>query len=417
MRSLVLTHWMSNVTSSRPHLISLAVLAVLLAACSGELNSPAPLPAAGSAQPHLSAGPGDSVVLSWLEPAAAGVALRFSTFDGRSWSSPTTVAEGDDWFINWADFPSVSPIKDSVWAAHWLVKKPGGIYVYDVYASISGDSGRTWNEPFVVHNDNTASEHGFVSLFPWEEDIGILWLDGRNTQPGGGGHHSHTGGMTLRSARFSSDGTAAQRVEVDDLVCDCCPTDVTISSKGPVAVYRDRTQNEIRDISVTRMVDGSWSAGVPVADDGWEISGCPVNGPAIDSFDNHVVAAWFTAANDRPAVRLAFSADNGTTFDAPLDIDLDSPLGRVDVVQLAEGSSVVSWLASGEEGAASIVARYVGADGRLGDEIAVASTGVGRTSGMPQMIRSGESLLFAWTDVHEEETQVQTKLIPIEEIR
>ena len=356
------------------------------------------------------------MVLSWLEPAVIGVALRFSTFDGRSWSPPATVAEGDNWFVNWADFPSVSPIDERVWAAHWLVKQPGGVYVYDVYASISKDSGKTWSEPFVVHNDNTASEHGFVSLFAWEEDIGVLWLDGRNTQPSSG-HHSHTGGMTLRSARFSNDGTAAQRFEVDGLVCDCCPTDVAVSSEGPVAVYRDRTRNEIRDISVTRMVDGSWSAGVPVADEGWEISGCPVNGPAIDSFDNHVVVAWFTAADDQPAVRIAFSGDAGATFSAPLDIDLDSPLGRVDIVQLADTAAVVSWLATGGDRTASILARYVSADGRLGEEIVVASTGVGRTSGIPQMVRSGDKLLFAWTDSRGDETQVQTKLLPIEELR
>lgn len=407
---------MSSLTSSRCRLISLAALSVLLAACSGERTDPSSLPTAGSAQPHLSAGPGGSVVLSWLEPAAIGVALRFATFDGRSWSPPTTVAEGDDWFVNWADFPSVSPIDGSVWAAHWLVKKPGGVYVYDVHASISSDSGKTWSEHFVVHNDNTASEHGFVSLFPWEEDIGVLWLDGRNTQPSDG-HHSHTGGMTLRSARFSSDGTAVQRVEVDGLVCDCCPTDVTVSAKGPVAVYRDRTENEIRDISVTRMVDGSWSAGVPVAEDGWQISGCPVNGPAIDSFDNYVVTAWFTAADDRSTVRLATSEDGGSTFDAPLNIDLDSPLGRVDVVQLAEGSSIVSWLATDDDRVASIVARHVSADGRLGDAMVIAATGLGRTSGIPQMIRSGDNLLFAWTDVHGEETRVRTKLVPIEAIR
>ena len=50
-----------------------------------------------------------------------------------------------------------------------------------------------------------------------------------------------------------------------------------------VPVYRDRTEAEIRDIAIVRLVDGIWSDPALVSADGWEIAGCPVNGPAIDS--------------------------------------------------------------------------------------------------------------------------------------
>ena len=49
---------------------------------------------------------------------------------------------------------------------------------------------------------------------------------------------------------------------------------------GPVAVYRDRSPEEIRDISVVRLVDGVWTEPAPVHADNWMIEGCPVNGPA-----------------------------------------------------------------------------------------------------------------------------------------
>ena len=391
-------------------------IASLLLSCAGENIDSVPGTAAGSAQPHLSAGPEDSIVLSWLEPADAEVALRFSTFDGREWSPAATVASGDSWFVNWADFPSVSPIGGTTWAAHWLVKKPGGIYTYDVYAAISNDSGTMWGEPFVVHNDNTDSEHGFVTLFPWDNDIGALWLDGRNTVSSGG-HGAHAGGMTLRSARLTEKGEFAQRVEVDGLICDCCSTDVAVTSNGPVAVYRDRTPNEIRDISVTRLVDGEWLAGTPIANDNWEISGCPVNGPAIDAHDDLVSVAWFAAPNDEPAVRVAMSKNSGATFGSPIDIDLDAPLGRVDVVQLADGSSIVSWLASGDNQAAAIVARRVDTNGHPGAAVSIVETGAGRTSGFPQMMPSGDSLVFAWTDVSGEESRVRTRRVPISALR
>ena len=404
------------VPKSLVHSCLVTAIAGLLAACAGEVIDSVPDTAAGSAQPHLSAGPGGSIVLSWLEPADAGVALRFSTFDGRTWSPADTAAAGDSWFVNWADIPSVAPIDDTTWAAHWLVRKPVGVYTYDVYAAISNDSGETWGEPFVVHNDNTDSEHGFVTLFPWDNDIGALWLDGRNTVSSGG-HDAHAGGMTLRSARLSESGEFAQRVEVDGLICDCCSTDVAVTSNGPVAVYRDRTPNEIRDIAVTRLVDGKWLPGAPIANDDWEIAGCPVNGPAIDAHDDLVSVAWFTAPNDEPAVRIAVSADGGTTFSPALDIDRDAPLGRVDVIQLADGSSIVSWLASGDNQTAAIVARRVDLNGHLGDIVSIVETGAGRTSGFPQMMSSGDNLLFAWTDVSGDETRVQTRLVPISELR
>ncbi len=398
------------------HLMPVFLLLALLAACTSESADPTFQAAAGSAQPHLSAAPDGSVVLNWLEPAAEGVALRYASFNGQKWTSSTTVASGTDWFVNWADIPSVSPIDDTTWAAHWLVKKPGGIYTYDVHASISNDSGQTWGEPFVVHNDNTDSEHGFVTLFSWQDGIGVLWLDGRNTASSGG-HGAHGGGMTLRSARFSSSGTATRRDEVDGLICDCCSTDTAMTSTGPIAVYRDRTPQEIRDISVSRLVDGNWLPGAPVANDGWEISGCPVNGPAIDAHGNVASVAWFTAANEQPAVRVAFSSDSGATFGTPRDIDVNAPLGRVDIVQLADGSSIVSWLATNDDRTAAISARHVGSDGRLGEAITVASTGAGRASGFPQMIRSGDDLLFAWTDVTGDETRVRTRLVSVREFR
>ena len=401
---------------SLKRLSSAVAIGSLLWSCAAEDIDSAPDTAAGSAQPHLSAGPGHSIVLSWLEPADTGVALRYSTFDGRTWSPAATVTSGDSWFVNWADIPSVAPIDDTTWAAHWLVRKPVGVYTYDVYAAISNDSGETWGEPFVVHNDNTDSEHGFVTLFPWDNDIGALWLDGRNTVSSGD-HDAHAGGMTLRSARLNESGEFAQRVEVDGLICDCCSTDVAVTSSGPVAVYRDRTPNEIRDISVTRLVDGKWLPGAPIANDDWEIAGCPVNGPAIDARDDLVSVAWFTAPNDEPAVRVAFSNDSGTTFGSPMDIDLDAPLGRVDVIQLADGSSIVSWLGSADNQTAAILARHVDSNGQLGVIVSIVATGAGRTSGFPQMMPSGDNLLFAWTDVSGDETRVQTRLVPISEFR
>ena len=171
--------------------------------------------------------------------------------------------------------------------------------------------------------------------------------------------------------------------------------------------YRDRSEGEIRDIVVTRALETGWSDPVPVLRDGWRIEGCPVNGPAIDAASGTTAVAWFTAANDQPRVLLARSVDGGRSFSEAIPIDIESPTGRVDVVQLGGGDAIVSWLASDPEGAA-ISVRRVASDGRIGPVRIVSRTAASRPSGFPQMVASGDQLVVSWTEVVEGETRVRT---------
>lgn len=371
----------------------LIALAWVLSACSG--------PAPGSSVPHLAPGPDTSVIMSWLEPTGDATALRYSVLQDDKWSRPKTIASGDNWFVNWADFPSVVAIDDSLWAAHWLVKAAEGTYEYDVAVSISTDAGKTWQEPVTPHTDGTLSEHGFVSLYPLQDGAGVLWLDGRNMQRG----------MTLRSAVVTRGNEITDGLLVDDLVCDCCQTDVAIGPLGPVAVYRNRSSGEIRDIYVTRMIDGQWEPGRPVAEDGWEIAGCPVNGPAIAANGDKAAVAWFTAAGGASKVRLAFSGDGAGSFGPAIDIDVTRPTGRVGLLLLEDGTALISWLRQGEGGSADILVRAVSAAGTLGEVTRIASTSAGRLSGFPQIEEYGDKIVFAWTDTDEDKTSVETKIV------
>jgi hypothetical protein len=90
-----------------------------------EIESPA---AEGSGEPFLSS-TGDAVLLSWLEARPGGVhELRFARYDTGRWSDPSIIASGTRFFVNWADFPSVSEGPDGVLWAHWLERGSGGGY-------------------------------------------------------------------------------------------------------------------------------------------------------------------------------------------------------------------------------------------------------------------------------------------------
>ena len=335
-------------------------------------------------------------VMSWLEASTDGSALRFAVLDGEQWDTTHTVASGGNWFVNWADFPSVVPIHGDFWVAHWLVSQPAGGYAYDIAVSVSNDAGKTWGEPTTPHNDLTPTEHGFVSIFPQRDGAGLIWLDGRNMSVAGAEHGAHgtSEGMTLRSAHITVESRLEQGQQVDGLVCDCCQTDIALADSGPVAVYRNRTEDEIRDIYFSRLLDGQWSTGQPVSSDNWKISGCPVNGPAIAAQQERLVVAWYTGAQSQSTVKLAFSNDQGDGFHPALTIDSSNPLGAVDVLLLENGDAVISWLGETADGHAQIRLQRVSPSGDRGIEHKIAATSIGKMTGFPQMVVAGQKVVW-----------------------
>jgi hypothetical protein len=355
----------------------------------------------GSGEASLALGPDGRVLLTWIEPAGdKRHVLRFSsrTTDG-GWSPAQTTAEGKDWFVNWADFPSMAALPDGTLFAHWLAKSGPATYAYDVRVTLSRDSGKTWSEPLVPHRDGTRSEHGFVSMAAWNPDeMGIVWLDGRKTRaeansaPGTG-----QGEMSLIHTAIGRDGRLGAETVLDGRVCDCCQTDAVHARGATVVVYRDRSDTEVRDISVVRFADGRWSAPRTLAHDGWQINGCPVNGPAIAASGTTVAAAWFTAPSEKAVVKVAFSSDAGASFGVPFVVDDGRPLGRVDVVLLDEGTALVSWLAQAEKGA-RLQVRRVHSSGEAGPAVTVAESSGARSSGFPRLIHAGRDAVIAWRD-------------------
>ncbi len=361
----------------------------------GPMTSPA---RPGSREPNLAAIPDGRVVMSWLEPAGTGaLALRCATYDGRHWSQPFTIAAGDSFFANWADFPSIRPLGGNRLAAHWLWKSGAGPYAYNVRVSQSEDGGRTWSPPITPHRDGTATEHGFVSLVADTGNALAVWLDGRKTE----GHDENAPGpapdMTLRAASVTRDGQLHDEAELDGRTCECCPTAAVATDRGILVAYRDRSPDEVRDIYVTRREEGHWSEPQAVHADGWHIEGCPVNGPALDAQGSHVAIAWYTAPADSPRVYVAFSEDAGASFGSPIRIDDGNPMGRADLALLQDGSALATWLEASGHGAL-IRARRIPIHGSPEPAFTVTLTSAARASGCPRVVAHGLGAPFAWTE-------------------
>ena len=383
--------------------------ALLLVACTEQplpqfgdsvpLTVPSGKPAYG---PRLTQITNDDAILSWMERNDDDSSLRFTSYYEKSWRPAKLAARDESMFVNWADLPAVSAIGPASYLAYWLSYTADAPYAYQVLTALSSDDGASWSTPGSPHTDGTPTEHGFVSSYPAENGTGLIWLDGRNTPDKG---------MTLRGATMGSDGQLHDEMLLDDLVCDCCQTDIAETDAGPVAVYRNRTEGEVRDIYVSRHRDGNWQSGTPISNDGWVIAGCPVNGPSIAATGKRVVVAWFTAAGNKPTVKAAVSTNAGRSFSDPVEVSSKNALGRVGAAMIDRHSFALSWMESDKDGTYAIKLRGMTFDGQLGPVHTVGRTSVGRT--VPQMARIGDQILLAWTDEMNDLSKVVSVRVPL----
>lgn len=361
-----------------------------------------------TAQPALTR-IGSQVWLSWTERADPGHRLRMAHWSADGLGAASTVAEGERLFVNWADFPTLLGFGAGK-ASYVLDKLEGSPYAYAIRLRVQASAG-DWRDAEAVH-DASASEHGFASLWDWDGELGIAWLDGRDTA-GAGHDHSGGGAMSLRAARYDERGRKLGEWPLDARTCDCCQTDAAMTREGPVLVYRDRSEQEIRDIALLRWQGTQWSTPIRVHADDWHMPGCPVNGPALAARDDTVWVAWYTGAQPAPRVQLARSNDGGRSFSAPTVIAQGEPvLGRVDLAVDAGGNAWVSWI---DERSGEQTLRLSRVDGEgVVTEREIAAVGRGRGTGFPRMAIAEDTLWLTWTDTRAGRPQVWGERIPLQ---
>ena len=374
-------------------------LSLLLAACAEREFEVRPfenVSGTGGRFPSLASTAEGTLLMSWLNPSGSegSYSLRFAEWSGGNWSEPATVFSGPDFFVNWADYPSIFQVNGDTLVTHWLNKRGPGTFEYDVYLSVSNNRGYSWSDPVIPHRDGIAGEHGFLSFFRQSGKLGMAWLDGRNMASSEHGHGS--GDMALFATTMGGEMFLGPEESLDSRICECCPTAaVTIGDKNIVA-YRDRSDTEVRNIQTVRFDGESWSSPSSVHDDGWMIPGCPVNGPELAVNGEMLGIAWYTAPNGKARVNVAFSNDAGETFTEPLRIDGGIPLGRVDLEWVDRNRVAASWIELAGD-SAYVRIRTVSVDGKLGELRTVTNIDSGRGSGYPQMVKVAKELFFAWT--------------------
>lgn len=356
-----------------------------------------------------------TVYMSWYKTVGDTTQLFYSLNDGSKWNEPILLAQSDDWFVNWADFSSIIGYDGQPLAAHWLQKSSDSAYSYDVKLSTSASN---FQESFIVHSDSLPKEHGFVSMVPLSDSsFYVVWLDGRNMLDA----HEHSNdveelgdlstAMSIRGA-FINSGVKESDVEIDNSTCECCNTSLVITKNGLLTAFRNRTDEEIRDIHVSSYTNEfkKWAVSKPIHSDNWHIAACPVNGPMMDAIENHVVISWFTGAYDQAKVKLSFSDDAGQSFSDPILVDENVPLGRVDIVLSRKETAWLSWITRTDNSALLKLAKVSKLDG-TSEVYNIGEINPSRSTGFPQLTSYKDGLMLAWTNIDGDQPSIKTVFI------
>ena len=359
------------------------------------------------AQPSVAIEKGHGFIVTAQQSDGTRSALHWVAinFEGQQ-TSTGVISEGDARFVNWADTPGINVLDNGDWVAFWLERHdPEALEGYDIKVVRSMDRGRTWSQPISPHHDGTKTQHGFVSLVPDGGDrVLIAWLDGRLAAATPGSHDSHdheSAPMTLRSAILARGNKVLEEALIDDRTCSCCQTDLARVGNTTVLVYRDRSDEEIRDISISQRLSANWGRPAPVHDDGWRIEGCPVNGPSIAINGKRGLIFWPTMINDSMVLRYKLIDE----FSASIDqIDADTldlpklPSGRVDAIQWKDGF-LVTWVSRAKD-RPSVDLAVIDARGTIVLAPPMAEPQPrGRATGFPRIASDGVRALLVWPEL------------------
>ena len=331
---------------------------------------------------------GNHFALSWIERNTDGEArLQMATWNGSEFDEIRLIAKSKGMFANWADIPSLVEAPSGDLYAHWLNRIGNETYAYGIQIERSIDHGKSWQSLGWLHNDTSATEHGFVSLIPENRHVRAFWLDGRQMK-------KPTGKMMLRTAILDGNEIKSENM-LDDDVCTCCPTGAIQLPSGSAVVYRDRLPQEIRDISLVHLKNNTWSKPSRIQKDNWVMPGCPVNGPSISTNGNIIAVSRFTVIKNKAKIILRLFKVGQAESGKEISLDENVPVGRCTTV-CSEDAVYNIWIGVDKKQTVLRMAE-VSLSGKIKRKITLVPIDKDRSSGMPRAIFSNNYLWVSWT--------------------
>lgn len=280
---------------------------------------------------------GQFVAMTWaatVPDGATDIYAVVSTNGGARLSAPVRVnAVAGQARVNGEQPPRVALVPRKGTTAEivvvWTARESSGTRLL---AARSRDGGRSFAATEVVAGSEAAGNRGWqATAVTSAGNVLALWLDHRDTVASGAGHvhgaaqeHAPREDGVARAQRSqifagSLDGTIAAQ-SLARGVCYCCKTSLAAGPGGSVvAAWRHVYPGNQRDIAFSASRDGgrTFSTPVRVSEDGWQVDGCPENGPALAVDNGRVHVAWPSMVKERGGEALKLfhaSTIDGKTF-------------------------------------------------------------------------------------------------------
>ena len=282
----------------------------------------APLEALGfesTRSPQIAVSPAGmiSLLVLYRDGANSRVGFTMSHDGGDHFMPMKPVSEADVTISAHGENNPMMAVSSRAVYALWEQTESDGTKSIVVGRSLN--AGQTFEKPVRVNDNTTPSFHGFASLAAGPGgEVYVAWLDGRETPENPGTFDVYLSRSTDRGATFGPN------VRVARSACPCCRPYVALGKTGQVFIaWRKVFPGSIRDLVVSASKDGgqTFDQTTRVAEDGWQIQGCPESGASLLFSKDRLYIAWMTGGSDnRARVRLSWSDDGGAHFHSPSEL-------------------------------------------------------------------------------------------------
>lgn len=338
-----------------------------------------------AAEPAIAAAADGTVFVVWVEHQAdksADVMIRQFDAAGQPKSAARRVnpspGQAKSWF---GDAPCIKIGSDQAIYVSWTAQVADAANsATTLYLSVSRDNGNSFAAPVKVNDDTAPASHGMHSLaVDAAGKVYLAWLDERSLAARketavslkvfSGGYHFEKAAFLHHKDEseskaepnaelyfaVSSDGgkTFAANKKIAGDVCPCCKTELLAApDKRLYASWRQVLTGDFRHIAVASSADDgtSFSAPIIVSDDRWQISACPVSGAALfEDAAQNLQIAWYTAGSaGAPGIYFSESKDAGKTFSPRALVSAEAVSGTPTFAADKTHRSRLVWAESGK---------------------------------------------------------------------
>lgn len=281
----------------------------------------------------------------WVASVQQGyLQLVHSTDGGKSYSAPMRVnSEAEAIAADGENRPKIAVAADGTLYLSWTRLAAEKPFSGDIRFSRSSDGGKTFSPPLTVNDNREVISHRFdvMGVTPRGE-LYIAWLDKRDQSAAQRAGQEYAGAAVYYAVSRDGGGQFEKNVKVADNSCECCRVAMAMDRDGvPVVLWRHVYDGNVRDHALRRL-DGQ-SPARRASHEGWRIDACPHHGPALAiGSDGTYHQVWFSGAAPRSGLFYAHSADQGSSFSAPLGFGNEAAqAGHADILSRANSLFIV----------------------------------------------------------------------------